>query len=223
METIYVVAAVLGGTILVLQFVLSLVGLSDHDGGGLAHHVDAGSGFDGSNLNIGHDASLHHSHHSIGADAGDSSHWFYEIISIRTLSAGSAFFGLAGGAALAAGFSQVGSFVLAAVAGFGAMYAVYWMYKQVYKLQNSGTENIRNAIGTSAVVYVPIPAKGAGAGKVTFKMQNRSVEYLAVTDDEKRLATGEKVTVVAIAGPDTVRVARTSTATERLVPNSTTA
>lgn len=220
METIYVVAAVLGGTILVVQFGLSLLGLDDHDGGGLAHHVDANAGFDGGDVNISHDAG---SHHGVGADAGHIGNWFYEIISIRTLSAGSAFFGLAGGASLASGFSQIGSFLLAAIAGFGAMYAVYWMYKQVYKLQNSGTENIRNAIGASAVVYVPIPANGAGAGKVTFKMQNRSVEYLAVTDDDKRLATGENVTVVAIAGPDTVRVERTMVVTEPLVSDSTTA
>jgi hypothetical protein len=103
------------------------------------------------------------------------------------------------------------------------MYAVYWLYAQVYKLQHSGTENIRNAIGAPAVVYVPIPANGAGAGKVTFKLQNRHVEYLAVTDDNTRLATGEKVIVVALAGPDTVRVARAQATTEPLVSNSTTA
>ncbi len=48
-----------------------------------------------------------------------------------------------------------------------------------------------------AVVYVPIPGKRAGAGKVTFRLQNRLVEYQAVTEDDTRLTTGEKVIVVA--------------------------
>jgi hypothetical protein len=85
---------------------------------------------------------------------------------------------------------------------------VYWLFKQVYNLQHTGTENIRNALGLSATVYVPIPAKRGGAGKVTFRLQNRVAEYQAVTDDEERLKTGEKVVVVGIVNSDTVRVAR---------------
>jgi hypothetical protein len=124
------------------------------------------------------------------------------------LSAAVTFFGLAGKTTLAYGYSPLGSLVLATLAGLAAMYIVYWLFKQVYKLQHTGTENIRNALGSAAVVYVPIPGKRAGAGKVTFRLQNRLVEYQAVTEDENRLATGEKVVVVAIVNSDTVRVAR---------------
>jgi hypothetical protein len=61
-------------------------------------------------------------------------------------------------------------------------------------------------------VYVPIPGKRAGAGKVTFRLQNRLVEYLAVTDEESRLATGEKVVVNEIVNSETVRVSRPESA-----------
>jgi hypothetical protein len=217
METVYTIALVLGGIVLVFQFVLSMLGLGDHDGDiGGVHHGDFGGG----DYAGGHDGGLHHVD---GADASHLTNWFYEIISIRTLAAGATFFGLTGNGSLAWGYSPYGAFIMAAAAGFGAMYGVYWIYKQMYRLQNSGTENIRNAIGAAAVVYVPIPASGAGRGKVTFRLQNRLVEYLAVTDEETRLATGEKVVVVAIAGSDTVRVARDPAAAERVVSTATTA
>jgi hypothetical protein len=215
-------AAVLGGVVLVFQFVLSLFGMGDHDGdvGGMHHGDLAGGGAHGGDFSGGHDSV---GGHDAGGDASHATNWFYEVISIRTLSAGAAFFGVTGNGALAWDFSPSGAFVLATTAGAGAMYGVYWLYKQVYRLQHSGTENIRNAIGAPAVVYVPIPAKGAGAGKVTFKLQNRLVEYLAVTDDDSRLATGEKVLVTAIVGSDTVRVARAKTPAEGLVSNTTSA
>jgi hypothetical protein len=220
METMFTFAAVLGGVVLVFQFVLSLLGMGDHDGdvGGM-HHGGVGGGVHDGDFSGGHDAG---SHHGGAADGSHATNWFYEIISIRTLSAGAAFFGVTGMGALAWGASPSGAFVLATTAGAAAMYGVYWLYKQVYLLQHSGTENIRNAIGAPAVVYVPIPAQRAGAGKVTFKLQNRLVEYLAVTDDESRLATGEKVVVKAIISSDTVRVSRAHQPTENLVSNTTT-
>ena len=47
-----------------------------------------------------------------------------------------------------------------------------------------------------------------GAKSVGIRLQNRLVEYMAVTEDEERLVTGEKVIVVGIVNMGTVRVAR---------------
>ncbi len=223
LETTFTLAAVIGGAVLLFQFVMMLLGLGHH-GTDLssAHHVDVSGGgdFHDGDFSGGHDTGVHHDAGTDGSHA--ATNWFYEIISIRTLAAAATFFGLAGKTAQAWGFSSFGSFVLAACAGAGAMYCVYWLFKQVYKLQHTGTENIRNAIGAPAVVYIPIPAKRAGAGKVTFKLQNRLVEYLAVTEDESRLATGEKVVIVAIVSPDTVRVAKAASPVPDLVSNTST-
>jgi hypothetical protein len=57
-------------------------------------------------------------------------------------------------------------------------------------------------------VYVPIPAFGKGAGKVQLSMQNRIVEYLAITNEAESLKTGEAVRVVGIKDGDTVEVRR---------------
>jgi hypothetical protein len=223
MDTVFLIAILVGGTALVFQFVLMLFGFGD-DGGDMAgahggdfSHAPVGHDMGHVGGDVGHgdvaggDAQHHHPTWQETADADlghPGAHWFYEVLSLRTMSAALTFFGLAGKTALAYGYSTMGSTVLAGVVGAAAMYAVYWLFKQVYKLQQSGTENIRNAIGAQAVVYIPIPGKRAGAGKVTFRLQNRLVEYSAVTDDEARLATGEKVVVAAIVNSDTVRVAR---------------
>lgn len=226
LDTTFTLAALIGGTVLLFQFVMMLLGLGHH-GGDLsgAHGADLSGGgdvgghhFGGGDVG-GHDASWHDS--SGGPVADSHASWFYEVLSIRTLSAAVTFFGLAGKTALAYGESPLLSFVLACLAGLAAMYIVYWLFKQVYKLQHTGTENIRNAIGAPAIVYVPIPGKRAGAGKVTFRLQNRVVEYQAVTEDENRLATGEKVVVVAIVNSDTVRVARAPAAVPDLVSSNT--
>jgi hypothetical protein len=213
-DTIFMLAAVIGGTVVVFQFVLMLLGLTHHNvdlGGG--HHVDLSGGIGGDHA-VGGDLSHHGGwDHSTDAGTGHESagSWFYEVISIRTLSAAATFFGLAGMIGLSYGYSPLHSFVLATVAGAAALYAVYWLYKQAYRMQHAGNENVRNAIGVQATVYVPIPGKRAGTGKVMFRLQNRVVEYQAVTDDDQRLATGEKVVVVAILNSDTVRVGRAET------------
>jgi hypothetical protein len=222
LDNLFSIAALVGGTVLGFQFVMMLLGLG-HDGHGdlsgghdlSTDGVDGGidGGFDGSldgdfdgtvdgtvdgDMSVDHDATI--AHHG--------TFWFYEVISIRTLSAAGTFFGLVGKTLLAYGHTPIASFVYASMAGLAAMYAVYWLFKQVYRLQNSGNENVRRAIGLPATVYVPIPAARSGAGKVTFQMQDRLVEYVAVTNESIRLATGEKVVIVGIVNSGTVRVAR---------------
>jgi hypothetical protein len=211
LDTVFNLTALIGGTVLIFQFVLMLLGLGGDgdlatDGADLSGGVDAG-GIDigGTDVATG-DATWHE---AADADLGHpGAHWFYEVLSLRTLSAAVTFFGLAGITARAYSQPATISFVIATLAGVAATFIVYWLFKQVYQLQHTGTENVRNALGLSATVYVPIPAKRGGAGKVTFRLQNRVAEYQAVTDEDERLKTGEKVVVIGIVNSDTVRVAR---------------
>ena len=52
----------------------------------------------------------------------------------------------------------------------------------------------------AAVVYVPIAANRERAGKVQVKLQDRLVEFEAVTTSEDRLPTGTRVRVVGVVG-----------------------
>jgi hypothetical protein len=207
LDTIFLIAAVVGGTVLVCQFLLTLLGLG-HDG------LDGGHGLD-----VAHHGPDFHVHLPGDAHVGDSMHgdgdvqhpdssWLFGILSFRTLVAAAAFFGVAGKAALSAGYAQSTSLVLAILVGLGAMYGMYWLLRLISSLNSAGNERIANAIGRSATVYIPIPAVGKGAGKVQLSMQNRIVEYQAVTDGEEPLRTGEAVEVIGVAGSDILRVRR---------------
>jgi membrane protein implicated in regulation of membrane protease activity len=221
LDSLFTITALVGGTVLGFQFVMMLLGIG-HDGsidgtGGHDWHVgsvdgDISGGVDGDlnvaidgDVSLGHDAVWDHS--TDGGVAHHGTSWFYELLSLRTLAAAFTFFGLVGKTTLAYGHPPFASLVYAILAGLAAMYLVYWLFKLVFKLQNAGNENVRRAVGLPATVYVPIPGGRAGTGKVTFRLQDRTVEYLAVTDDADRLATGEKVLIVGIVNAGTVRVA----------------
>ena len=208
LNTIFLIAAVVGGTVMVCQLVLSLLGMGEH-GAGHGHfgHGDFSADHAGGHFG-GHDADA-------GADGdmtGDGSHadsnWLFSVITFRTLVAASAFFGLAGAAALSADMSGTKSLGIAIAAGLAAMYGMYWLMMQISRLSSSGNERIANALGRRATVYIPIPAAGRGAGKVQLSMQNRIVEFQAVTEEPEPLKTGETVEVVEVSGSDRVRVRR---------------
>jgi hypothetical protein len=55
-------------------------------------------------------------------------------------------------------------------------------------------------------VYVPIPGGKQSAGKVTVKVQERLVEYAAMTSADEKLSTGAKVVVVGVIGGNTLEV-----------------
>jgi hypothetical protein len=204
MEQFYQLCAVLGGTIFLGQFVLSLVGLTgDHELAG----DSGGDHFDGSGDHAdggGHDAAGGDSHHG-GATHESANSWFIRILSIRTVIAGLTFFGLGGLAADASGAAPLGSLAVAAVCGFAALYIVGWAMRTLMRLRSDGTVHIENAVGQPAVVYLTIPGHRAGKGKITVTVQNRTMEYEAETEHET-LPTGAMVQVAAVSGPETVEV-----------------
>jgi hypothetical protein len=206
LTTVYLIAAVIGGTILACQFLLALFGIG-HDGAGLGHHL--GGDFHGD----AHVGSELHGDHAGGAHAdadqqhADSTHLF-AVVSFRTLVAAAAFFGVTGLATINADFPATTSLLFAVVAGTLAMYGMYWLLGLIAGLGSAGNERIGNAVGLAATVYVPIPATGKGVGKVQLSMQNRIVEYQAVTDDVEPLKTGESVEVIGVKNGDTVAVRR---------------
>jgi membrane protein implicated in regulation of membrane protease activity len=211
MGTLFLIAAVIGGTVLVCQFALTLLGLG-HDGGGLDHH--AGGDLQG-DTHFGGDFQADHAGgtHAETSPHPNSTHIF-SVLSFRTLVAAAAFFGVSGKAALSAGYAQSTSLIMAVITGVAAMYGMYWLMRLIASLNSSGNERISNAIGRQATVYIRIPATRSGAGKVQLSMQNRIVEFQAVTDEPDRLKTGETVEVVAIAGSDVLRVRRVVQAVE---------
>jgi hypothetical protein len=200
LETIFLLCAVVGGTVMVCQLVMTLLGAS-HDGAGDLHgdmHGDLGAdhvSFDGDSSAGSHDIGHHH----------DTS-WLFGVISFRTIVAALTFFGLGGYAAFSAGQGEAISLGIALVCGIAAMYGVYALMLAVYRLQSTGTQNIKNAVGQRGSVLVPIPPNEGGIGKIHVAMQGRLVELSAMTGHAEKLPTGARIEVVEVLGPATVRI-----------------
>jgi hypothetical protein len=193
-ETIYLSCAIAGGTLLVCQFVLGLVGFGDHDGAGGDHDFHGAGDHD---AQAGHDA---HGDH----DAQHS--WFVGVLTFRSVVAALTFFGLAG-LASTVNFRREPpeSLAIALAAAAGALFGVAYLMRMLHRLKSDGTVRIDRAVGQSGTVYLSIPGEKAGVGKVTLNLQNRTVEYQALTPHQP-LPTGSKVVVTAVLGPDTVEV-----------------
>lgn len=201
MTYLFLFFAVVGGTVLVCQFVLTLVGLSGGHELPDDLSADTGGDFHGGDV---HDVSADHSgdaghDHATGGHDHASS-WLFGVISFRTLVAASAFFGLAGLAAQQGGLNLVSQLGIGTVCGLGAMYGVHWIMSLIGRLGEDGTVRIQRAIGQEGTVYIPIPGGKSKAGKIQLRLQNRLLEYAAVTDAADRLPTGTHVRVVGVAG-----------------------
>jgi membrane protein implicated in regulation of membrane protease activity len=131
--------------------------------------------------------------------------WFVGVLTVRTVVAGLTFFGLAGLAANASGAHPAGSLAVAGAAGITALYVVAWIMKSLYRLRADGTVRIHNALGQTGAVYLTIPARKTGRGKVTVTLQNRTMEYEAETD-QSEIPTGATVRVVAVVDSETLAV-----------------
>ena len=191
MEFVYLACAAVGGTLLVIQFVTTVVGLGGED-------VDFDVG-----ANVPDDLDF-------GDPGGDAavygSTWIFAVISFKTLVAAFTFFGLAGMAGQAAGWTNISALFVALVAGLSAMFMVHWLMQGLHKLNHDGSVRIERAVGKRGTVYVPIPPGKEGEGKVQMRLQNRIVELKAVTSQTEKLPTGASVEVVQILTPTTVEV-----------------
>lgn len=185
MESVYLICAVIGGTLFLCQLLLSLIGIGDHD-------MDGGHDF-------GHDAAH--------GDHGDQSGAFLHIFSFRAMVAAVTFFGLTGMAAQRSTLGPAIVVALAAGGGLAAMFAVGAVLGFLSKLKSDGTVHIEQALGKTGTVYLTVPASMAGQGKVTVTVQERTMEYLAMTASGE-LPTGSKIVVVDVVSPDTVSVAK---------------
>jgi hypothetical protein len=199
METVYLVCALLGATLVVCQFLLSLVGLGHgHDFGGDA----AGHDFGGHD--VGHDAG-HDASHGADHEHGHNAMAVFKWLTFRTISAAFAFFGLTGLSARRFDMDDGPALLLAMAAGGAALVVVSWLMQALGRLNVDGTARIERAVGSRGTVYLSIPGQRAGAGKVHVSCQDRLLEYKAVTSDGAR-TTGTAVVVVGVVSGDTVEV-----------------
>ena len=183
MQTFFLACTTLGGVILAAQTILGLLGF-----GADAPELDLDAEVGGSSV----------------ADGLD-------LLSVRALSAGTAFYGVGGLAALGAGWPALVAASAALVPGVLALVGTAWLSRLMLRLESDGSLRIENAVGAAGTVYLTIPGAGAGQGRVQFPLQGRTVDLRAVTRENQPIPTGTPVIVVEVIDGDTVEVIPTST------------
>ena len=172
----YLGCAVVGGSLLLMQFGLSLFGLGgDMDIDDV--DVDVDGDMDGS-LNV---------------------------LSIRAIAGFLTFFGLVGWAGSAAHWHPAVVALAAFAAGSSVMLLIAWVMSMFKHLDESGTIDPAEAVGKSAQVYLRIPGSGSGRGKVTVSIRGTSLELSALTKGAE-LPTGAACRIVTLVTNDTVEV-----------------
>ncbi|MBL8728012.1 MAG: hypothetical protein JNM25_06250 [Planctomycetes bacterium] len=169
MSTVFLYCAAIGGTLLVVQFLMLLFGLGgDHDTG------------------TGHD---------FGGDVGHDQGAFLKLFSLQTLTTFATFFGLVGLATEKAGWAPVSVAVVATAAGVVALWLVARMMRGLAALQSDGNVDLGNAVGHTGSVYLRVPPSGQGHGRVLLTVQGRTVECLAISRAQE-IPTGAQIRVL---------------------------
>ena len=122
-------------------------------------------------------------------------------VSIFTVKSLTAFFAVGSWAglltcALIADNLQWVSAIVALVSGAAAFALVVLLMRFIYKMQSSGTFQPEKLVGRPATVYVSVPEKRSGRGKITLNAQGKFMELDAMTDGE-RLSVDDPVEIVA--------------------------
>lgn len=181
--------------LLLLQVILSLFGLGHGDGdfnvsdtSGLDLDAGAPGTSDAGALNGFPDPT--DASGDIGGDPSMRLFTFQGIVAFFTLFSWTSIVCLQ--SQVPAALSMVIGFLVGAVALFG----VAKFYQWATRLQSNGTISLRNALGQTGVVYIRIPKKGEGQGKITMTVQERFSELDAITYGDEDLKPSTVVRVV---------------------------
>lgn len=192
LQKVFTILAVPATVILVLQSILLLFGMGDHD-----VDIDAGGDIDGLD---GMD--LYDGGSTDGIDGSDG----IALFSIRGIMAFFAVGGWTGVVVAGTGIPAALSIFIALLAGTAALVGFAYLMKAMMKLQSSGNLDLQNAVGKTAKVYLTVPAGRRDLGKVTLTVQDRFIECEAMTDVDESLKTGTLVTVAGVIGDTTLLV-----------------
>lgn len=177
----------------------------DFDGGGM--HGGFGVHTDMSGVDLSHDLSLGHDgtfDHSV--DGGNPSDFSsMRMFTLQTIVAFLTVFSWTTIVAIQGGLPTGLAFAVGLVLGFIVMFAVAKIVQLSARLAENGTLDVRNCLGLTGTVYIPIPPKGQGEGKVNVTVQGQLRELSAVTSEGEMIRTGSQVRITDIRG-DTVVV-----------------
>lgn len=95
--------------------------------------------------------------------------------------------------------------IVALFVGFAFIGIFFVIYKQTRKLETNGAFRIADCLDKVADVYLRIPNKGEGKGKVQISV-NGSIHEIDALSNDTAIATGAKVKIIEIIDETTVKV-----------------
>lgn len=172
--------AIFASTIFVIQTVMSFIGIGDMD---TDVDVDVDVNMDG----------------VPDGDAMDNANGMH-LLSIRNI----IYFMLGFGWTGISLWNTIENRILLAVVGVvvGCLFVALFItiFRQMLKLQSNGAFCINDAVGKTVDVYLRIPARREGMGKVQVSFNGSIQELDAMTDNEEQIPSGTKVKVLAVEG-----------------------
>jgi len=186
--------------IMFIQIILAFIGIS-HGAADLGGHA----GFDGSHDFGGHDFSHDHEFgHGHDTDSGNndgrSDGASLRLFTVQGIVSFLVVFGWTGVICTKSQVPLPLTLLLAVVLGAAMLLLTAKIFQMSQKLQTSGNVRFKDALGKCGKVYIPIPAKGEGTGKVTLTFDNRFMECEAMTEGESKLKTDTPVRVTDVRG-----------------------
>lgn len=217
LEYAALLVAVPATLVMLIQTVLLLFGLhneSDAGGGFDDGDIDLDADFDGDfeadlDVDIDIDADVDDgSPDADGADDDGSPGLFagLRVLTLRGIVAFLAIFGWGTLWLLRIGLHPAIALFFGVAMGVWAMILVAILLRLALQLQEDGTVDIQNALGLSGTVYLTVPARRQGEGKVHLVVQEQLREFQAVTDEPQSILTGTQVRVMGVCDRDTLVV-----------------
>lgn len=199
MRVLYCIA-IPSSLLLLIQTILSLIGFGDSGAGlevsdtsGLDLDFDGDIGADGIDFDTP----------DLPASHDGSNPMDYSTLRLFTIQGFVAFFTVFSWTSIVSvnsGTYEPLGLLIGAILGFAVMVLIAKMIQTSRRLTENGVIDIKNSIGEVGTVYIPIPARGSGQGKVVLKVQNRFGEFNAVTSGDTPLASNTQVRVTDIRG-----------------------
>ncbi len=171
-EQFFWILAIFSSAVFLMVFVVSLLGFdadSDID-------LDAGTDLD-TDTGFGHD---------------------FPVFSLKSITAFLTFFSWTGVLLTGEGRSIWEIIPYSILSGLIAMALVVFLLKKFSDLTESGTADPLDLIFEKGDVYLPIPPRQLGSGKVHVTLNKSLREMNAVTMDDEIIRTGEKIRVLEI-------------------------
>ncbi len=189
LQHLFLFAAVPFTVILIIQVILTIIGLG-HDS-----DMDTGSDIDAHAFDSHAEMDTHADGFGEHVSAAD-----FRFFTIRGLVAFFCIFGWTGYAISGSSLGTALEIIISAAAGLLAMLLIGLMFYAMKRMQQSGNLRYSNAVGLDAEVYLSIPPSRSGKGKVMVAFQERLVEAEAMTDNKEKIPTGAAVRVVGNVG-----------------------